>query len=85
MTSVYFQISDTDFLEALRIHNSPKDFALRIVTFKTGTEQYVYLPETTVNELTVLASILRIPIVSGIRNINDLRSYIYRAYRSYYY
>ena len=83
MTSVFFQISRNDFLEASRTYSRNKEFALRIVSFNNGIENYVYLPEVSLNELSLLATILRVRLVPGYNDVNQLRKYIYGS--SYYY
>ncbi|XWV26515.1 hypothetical protein QJ857_gp0552 [Tupanvirus soda lake] len=84
MSSVFFQISNFDFLEASRIYGSNKDFAIRIVSINDrGRENIVYLPEVTINELSMLAGILRLRLLHGIRNINELYGFLYNG--RYYY
>lgn len=82
MTSIFFQISRTDFLEASRIHqNYNKQFALRIVSLRYGIETFVYLPEVTLNELSILANIFQVIILPDIRSLDQLKrsmqQYIY--------
>jgi len=84
MSSIFFQISGTDFLEAIKLSDYPAEqFALRIVSFKNGTECIVYLPDVSIAQLSTLASIFRVKIVPNFRHLDDLRRYLYG--RSYYY
>ena len=74
MSSVFFRISNTDFLEAARVYDHPsKEFAIRIVSFGNGKENYVYLPEVTLNELSLLATILRLQLIPNYGHLADLR------------
>ena len=77
MTSIFFQISRFDFVEAAKIYGSDS-FGLRIVSFGSGRENYVYLPEVTLNELSMLVSILRLRLITGIRHVDELRKIIYQ-------
>lgn len=78
MSSIFFQISSTDFLEASKIYDHPgKEFALRIITFQSGKEYFIFLPDVTLNELSVLASILKLRIVPNARYLDDLVRYLY--------
>lgn len=78
MSSIFFQISRYEFLEAAKIYDVPsKEFALRIISFQSDRENYVFLPEVTMNELSILASIMRLKIVPGFRHLDDLRRYLY--------
>ncbi len=84
MTNVFFQFSNGDYLQAMRVYDNPgKDFAIRIVTFRNGQENYIYLPDVTLNELSVLASILRLKILPNLTTSNDLRNIIYQKYNYY--
>lgn len=84
MSSIFFQISKNDFLEASKMYgNASKEFGLRIISFQNGRENYVYLPEVTLNELSVLASILRLAIVPNIRNLDEFHKYLYSGYYGY--
>lgn len=77
MTSIFFQISATDYLEAAQIYNRPgKEYAIRIVSFSGGRQHYVYLPEVSLNELSLLASILNLKLVPTYHRLTDLRNYI---------
>nr|WBF70888.1 hypothetical protein [Megavirus caiporensis] len=75
MTSVFFRLSDNNFLEASRTHAKYKDFALRIVTYKTDGVHFIYLPDVSLNELSVLASIMQAQLVTGISNYRYLYYY----------
>lgn len=76
MTSIFFQISKNDFIEASKIYGIPgKEFGVRIISFRNGVPIYVFLPEMSLNELSVLASILRVRIIPNIRHVNDLQNY----------
>ncbi len=83
MNSVFFQISPNDFLEASRSYSKYGEFALRIVSIHDGIVNFVYLPEVNLNELSLLATILKTKLLSGISNLNDLKLNFYG--RSYYY
>ncbi len=83
MSSVFFQISRFDFMEAGKIYGSNNEFGLRIVSFNNGQENYVYLPEVTLNELSLLVSLLRLRLVPGVKTVYDLRKYAFGTY--YYY
>ncbi|AQN68201.1 hypothetical protein [Saudi moumouvirus] len=72
MSSVFFQISPFNYLEASRTHSRYKDFALRIITYKEDGMHFVYLPEVTLDELSVLASILQAKILPNISNYRYL-------------
>lgn len=86
MSSVFFQISGTDFLEATKIYDNPgKEFAMRIITFKNGKESFVFLPDVTLNELSVLASILKLRIIPNFNRHNDFVKYYYNPTQIYYY
>jgi uncharacterized protein YerC len=86
MSSIFFQISGIDFIEAVKIYDNPgKQFALRIITFQNGREYFVFLPDVTLNELSVLASILRLQIIPTLRNHDDFRRYLHEAAPIYYY
>ena len=64
MTSIFFQISPIDYLEAAKIYNrSGKDYAIRIVSLVGGQQRYVYLPEVSLNELSLLTSILNLKMM----------------------
>ena len=78
MTSIFFQISNKDFLEASKIYNmyNNKQFAIRIISFQNGMENIIYLPEVTLDELSVLASIFRVKIIPNLRSLDDLRRLI---------
>lgn len=85
MTSIFFQISPTDYLEAAKIHDrGGKDYAIRIVSFAGGRQHYVYLPEVTLNELSLLASILNLKLVPTYNRLTDLRNYINGVVYYYY-
>jgi hypothetical protein len=76
MSSIFFQISKNDFVEASRTFHIPgKEFGVRIVSFQNGIPIFVYLPEMTLNELSVLASILKVRIVPNINQISGLQKY----------
>jgi hypothetical protein len=83
MNSVFFQISRFDFLEAGKIYGGRNEFGLRIISFGGGRENYVYLPEVTLNELSMLVAILRLSLIPGIRNLDELRKQVYQT--AYYY
>ena len=84
MSSIFFQISHKDFLEASKIYGGHKDFGLRIISFDNyGKLHFVYLREVTINELSILASILGLAILTNIQNTNDLLGYIFP--QKYYY
>jgi hypothetical protein len=84
MTSVFFQISPNDFLEASRSYNKYNEFALRIVSiYRDGIINFVYLPEVNLNELSLLATIFKSKLLPGIHNLNDLKNNLYN--RTYYY
>lgn len=73
MISLFFQISPSDYAEAVRSTTSPDRFALRIVSFQPQGETFVYLPEVTLNELTVFASVLHLTFLPGINSLEHLR------------
>ncbi|AEX61497.1 hypothetical protein c7_R434 [Megavirus courdo7] len=75
MTSVFFRLSENNFLEASRTHAKYKDFALRIVTYKTDGAHFIYLPDVSLNELSILASIMQAQLVTGISNYRYLYYY----------
>ena len=85
MTSAFFQISSKEYLQALRIYDNPgKDFALRIITSQNGLDNYIYLPDVTLHELGILASILQLKMMPNIRHVSDLRMFgISRGYGAY--
>lgn len=86
MSSFFFQISGKDFLEAAKIYDNPgKHFALRIITFQNGKEHFIYLPDVTLNELSILASILKLKILPTFKHYDDLKRYIYGTTTLYYY
>lgn len=85
MTSIFFQISGTDYLEAAKIYDRVgKDYAIRIVSFKNGRENHVYLPEVSINELSMLASILNLKLVPTYNRVGDLRNYVNGVIYYYY-
>lgn len=76
MVSIFFQISNKDYLEAMKVYDHPgKEFALRIVSFNGGMVNYVYLNDVSLQELSLLASILRLRVVSGLTSVNQLYRY----------
>ena len=84
MASIFFQISRTDFLEASKIYGiGGKEFGLRVVSFQNGIPIFVYLPEVSLSELSILASIMRVRIVPNLRRIEDLQKYFVNVI--YYY
>ncbi len=86
MSSVFFQISNKEFLQALKIYDNPgKEFALRIISFHNGLENYTHLPDVTLNELSVLASILGLRMIPNLKHTGDLRNYLYHGSTYYYY
>ena len=81
MASLFFQISRTDFLEALKIYDNPyKDYALRIVSFDNRREHVVYLPPVNLTELSVLVSILGLRMIPSFKHIDDVRRYWQNMY-----
>lgn len=88
MTSAFFQISSKDFLQALRVYDNPsKDFALRIVSFQSGLENYIYLNDVTIAELGMLITILKLKLIPNLKTTEDLRKIIYGGHIgvNYYY
>lgn len=83
MASVFFQISTNDFIEASRSYSKYGGFALRIVSIYNGIINFVYLPEVNLNELSLLATILKTKLLHGINNLDDLKAHFYG--RPYYY
>lgn len=85
MSSVFFQISGTDFIEATKTYGAlNKEFGLRIVSIQGSQIFYVYLPPVNLNELSILASIFQVRILQNIRNINELVNYLTGIYRTTY-
>lgn len=84
MSSVFFQISPTDYVEAARVPGGRKEFAMRIVSFANGMVNFVYLPEVSLNELSLLVSILNAYLLPNTRSIHDLQKYVYGTFRRYY-
>lgn len=84
MTSIFFRISNQEYIEAMKIYDHPgKEFALRIISYKNGMEVYTYLSDVSLNELSVLAGILRLGIVQGISTVGELRSYVRNIFSNY--
>lgn len=83
MSSVFFQISANDFIEASRSYSKYGEYALRIVSIYDGIVNFVYLPEVNLNQLSLLATILKTKLIHGIHNLNDLKLNLYG--RNYYY
>lgn len=81
MSSIFFQITPNDFLEAARVYNGTgKEFAIRIVSQKNGKLHFVYLPEVTLSELSLLVSIFRARIVQNMYSVNNLQRQLYDIY-----
>ena len=84
MTNIFFQFSNGNYLQAMRVYDNPgKDFAIRIVSFHNGQENYFYLPDVTLNELSILASILHLKFLPNLNTSNDMRNNIYQKYNYY--
>ena len=75
--SIFFQISETDFLEAAKFYGyGNKEYALRIVSFKPdGKQTFVYLAPVSLNELSILTSILQLRLIPTLKTYTDLRPY----------
>ena len=84
MMSIFFQISSTDFLEALKTNDTyGREFILRMISFRNGMETFIYLPPVSLNGLSLLGSIWSLAIVPNIRRYDDLKKYYFGS--SYYY
>lgn len=84
MSSIFFQISRTDFIEASKIYGvTDKEFGVRLVSFKSGIPVYAYLPQMSLNELGVLVSLLKATMVTNIGYFDDLQKYYFNVI--YYY
>lgn len=83
--SIFFQLSKSDFVEAFKYRDGRDQyFNLRIISFQGGREFFIYLPDVTLSELSVFASILRLRIIPDFRHLDDLRSYLYNiSHRRY--
>lgn len=77
MSSIFFRITPYDFLEAAPLDPAKYNFAVRIVSFKNGMENYTILNSINFNELTLLVTILRGQLIEGVNYVNDLRRIIY--------
>lgn len=76
MTSIFFQISQYDFIEASKTHGLyGKDYGVRIVSFRNGLINYVYLPQMSLDELSLLATLLKTRIVPNVRSLAELQGY----------
>ena len=77
MSSIFFQISRTDFVEASKKYGSyNNEFGIRIISYQNGKETYVYLPSMNLSELTVFATLLRVAVIPNVYTINELRVYV---------
>ena len=74
-SNVFFQISRTDYIEASEIYHSYRTFGVRIVSFQHNVPIFVYLPEMTINELSILSGLLRTRLMSNIHSIDQLQRY----------
>ncbi|BCS83031.1 hypothetical protein QLL95_gp1092 [Cotonvirus japonicus] len=79
MSSVFFQISGNTFIEASKLHARNNDFAIRIISFANGVPEFVYLPDLSLDQLSLLALILRGRIIQNVDNYNDLYNRWYRT------
>lgn len=79
MSSIFFQISDNEYLEASRIHSHKKEYALRLVTFKNGIPEFVYLPDVTMDELATILTIFRARMISGVNNYRTMYNQWYNT------
>lgn len=76
MSSIFFQISRTDYIEAAKVYGyGGNKYGIRIISFQSGIPFYVYLPEMTIEELSVLCSVLKVRVVPDIRLFGDLQKY----------
>jgi hypothetical protein len=81
MSSVFFRISDRDYIEASRTYGrTDKQYGVRIISFQNGMRNIVYLPEMSLDELTFFVALLHGQLVSGLRQLDDLQNYLYRIY-----
>ena len=83
MTSIFFQTPNGDFLYSQKISNyGGERFRTRMISFRDGTPKTIYLSDVTLNELSILAAVLRSNVVPNVRSLRDLVSVI--GYRIIY-
>lgn len=80
MTSIFFQISSSDYIESVPLDTSNLYFAVRIVSFKNGYDHYVVLPHMTINELKTFIMITRARLMSNVVYLTELQRYMYSSY-----
>jgi len=82
-TSVFFQISRTDYIEASELYSGHRVFGVRIVSFQNGLPIFIYLPEMTINELSILSELLRTRLMTDVSSLSQLQRY-FATMRFYY-
>lgn len=80
MYSIFFQISNLDFIEASKLIDQNglygNRFAVRLISYQDGVPRYIYLKEMTRYELGTLASLLGATLLPDYRALSDVRNYV---------
>ena len=79
MSSLFYKISPTSFLEASPIYDNPlKSYGLRIVSIDETGEHFVFLPSVSLPELKMVTQSLHLSSVPQFRHFDDVRLYWYK-------